>query len=481
MKRYRFTIVLLFALFICACSVNIYGQVGKIITVKEVSGISSEGDIYKVTGNVNLKGKVLEIPRGCVLDFKGGKIYNGTIVFNGNQLQGDICIDGEIQGTITNGELKAEWFCFKPGIKSDQTKKLQSMINLYSSNVSHNSWDINLLNPEPTIVIPPGKYNLGEIELRSFVTIKGAGRGSTELHGVVFKATSQYNFTVEDLSIVGDVPIKKTDDFDLENKKCRSAFQLSDCARLIFKNVCIRNYDMAFDNYNTYLVDLYSCFISYCYVGYLNDGKGSGYGGHAVRWFGGEIYQSKYGFVQKNGNGVLLTGATMENCEYAILFIYPVSFTVEACYFEANTYDIFGTVVHVNIENNFFSISGKPDYGAYIYAKKAIGYAVIQGNKFSMPISGKPHILVDEDSKIYGNIMIGQNDIMHGDRIPVSERLLPYIRENGTNTFQTYLPDGKKMLMGQIVVYKNTQTGLFYLVTRDNDGNLLFVPFSKEQ
>jgi hypothetical protein len=451
------------------------------VAIKDVVGVSQRGDSYEVIGNVDLKGKTLVIPKGKKVVFSGGKIVNGTVVLNETQLEGDVQIESNVQGSVTNGEIKASWFGLRAGSKADQTKTLQSIVDLYESNVSHNSWDINLENPEPTIIIPAGKYNVGEVKLRSYVTIRGAGRGSTELHGVTFKADNQYNITIEDLSIVGIVSAFKNSNYNIENSIRSSAFKLNDCARLIFKNICVRNYDVAFDMYNTYLVDLYSCFISYCNVCYLNDGKGSGYGGHAVRWFGGEMNNSKYGFVQKKGSSVLLNGATIEGCRYGIDFIYPTSFNVNACYFEDNNYDIYGTVVHVNIENNLFSESGKIEGDAYIYAPSAIGFTIIQGNAFGVPVFGAPHILIDDNTKVYGNIMIGQNDIVHGERIPVSEKLLPYINEKGVNSYQTYLPDGKKMLMGQTIIYNNPQTDKYYLVTRDIDGNLLFMPFMKER
>ncbi len=292
-------IIILFSLCLCSCSVTTYGQVGKKVAIKDVVGVSQRGDSYAVIGNVDLKGKTLVIPKGKKVVFSGGKIANGTVVMDETQLEGDVQIEGNVQGSVANGEIKASWFGLQAGSKADQTKTLQSIVNLYDSNVSHNSWDINLENPEPTIIIPAGKYNVGEVTIRSYVTIKGAGRGSTELHGITFKADKQYNITIEDLSIVGSIGATKKSNYNLKNSTRLSAFKLNDCARLIFKNICVKNYDVAFDMYDTYLVDLYSCFISYCNVCYLNDGKGNGYGGHAVRWFGGEMNNSKYGFVQK--------------------------------------------------------------------------------------------------------------------------------------------------------------------------------------
>ncbi len=458
-----------------------YGQGGKKVAIKDVVGVSQRGDSYEVIGNVDLKGKTLVIPKGKKVVFSGGKITNGTVVLDETQLEGDVCIDGDIQGSITNNEIKASWFGLQSGSKIDQTKTLQKIVNLYESNVSHNSWDINLKNPEPTIIIPAGKYNLGVVSLRSYVTIKGSGRGSTELHGVTFKADNQYNISFEDLSITGFVGTNKMSDYDINKKTHTSAFQFNNCARIIFKNMSIMNYDVAFDNYNTYLVDIYSCFVSYCNVCYMNDGLGGGYGGHAVRWFGGEMNNSKFGYIQKNGNSVLLNGVTIEGCKYGLYLIYPNSYTVNACYFEDNDFDIYGRVVHVNIENNYFSDSGKKPGNAYIYATSDIGYAIFQGNAFGLPINGTPHIRIDKETNVHGNIMISQNDIVHGGRIPVSERLLPYVIEKGVSNYQTYLPDGEKMLMGQTILYKNTKTNKYYIVTRDTEGNLLFSPLSKNQ
>lgn len=462
---------------LCSCSVTTYGQEGKSVYMKDLTGISKQGNSYEVVGNVDLRGRTLVVPKGSTIEFNGGKIINGTVVLDEAQLEGDVCIDGEIQGTITNNEIKATWFGLRSGSKADQTKKIQTIIDLFQSNVSSNSWDINPKNPEPTVIIPAGEYNVGEIYLRSYLTIKGAGRGSTILRGVAFKATKQYNITIEDLSLVGYVAAAKNGSYNIDNTSHSSAFKLNDCARLIFKNVCIKNYDVAFDNYNTCLVDLYSCFVSSCNVCYMNDGKGHGYGGHAIRWYGGEMSDSKYGFVQKNGSGVLLNGATLEACEYGVNLIYPTSFSINSCYFEANNYDIYGTIVHVNIENNYFTEYGKDADGAYIYATPSIGFAVIQGNKFGEKLPNAPHIMLEEKGVVYGNILIGQNDIIHGSRIPVSERLLPFISEKGSNVYQTYLPDAEKMLMGQTVVYKNPNTGEYYLITRSEEGELLFSPF----
>ena len=450
------------------------------VSIEKVIGITKLGIGYEVTGEIDLNGKTLEIPKESTLSFHGGRIINGTVIFDKTRLEGDVCIDCDIKGTLTNGEIIVSWFNLRPGVKTDQTKKLQAILDLYQSNVSDNSWEINLENPEPIIIIPAGQYYVRELKLRSYLTIRGAGRGSTVLRGVTFKATRQYNIAIEDISLIGYVGSTKNSTYDLNNPNHCSAFVLKDCARLIFKNVCVKNYDVAFDNFNTYLVDYYSCFVSYCRVCYNNCGDGNGLGGHAVRWFGGEMCSSVYGFVQENGNGVLLKGVTIENCRYGIYCINPTALTVSVCSFEANNYDIYGSITQVNIENNFFSKSGKIKGDGYIYAPVAIGYTIIQGNTFDQPVYDKPHIIVDDTTEVYSNILIGQNFIVNGGRIPVSDRLLPFVVEKGVNRYQTYLPNGNNMLMGQTVIYKDLQTGDYYLVTRDTEGELLFAPLKKK-
>lgn len=382
---------------------------------------------------------------------------------------------------IENGVISAEKFGLKPGeTKARQTKALQAIVDFYADNVPHNSWDINLQNPEPTIIIPAGEYNVGEIELRSYVTIRGAGRGSTILKGTTFKADKQFNITIEDLSVVGYVGATKKSNYCLNNTSHSSAFKLRNCARIIFKNVCVKNYDVAIDNFNTYLLDLYSCFISYCNVCYMNDGNGSGLGGHSIRWFGGEMYSSAYGFVQKEGSSVLIMGATIENCRYGFFMINPSSFVINACSFEANNYDIYGALTHISVENNYFSKSGKKEGDAYLYATGAIGFALIQGNTFDLPVFGRPHIFIEDTTTVYSNILIGQNNIIYGGRIPVSERLLPYVNERGVNKYIDYLPNGGDLIMGQTIIYKNSQTGKYYIVTRNTEGDLLYSPLEKD-
>lgn len=58
-------------------------------------GISA---VYKIRENINLNGDTVRIPAGCVIDFKGGKLTNGTLVLENTVFKGDYC--GNVDVTL---------------------------------------------------------------------------------------------------------------------------------------------------------------------------------------------------------------------------------------------------------------------------------------------------------------------------------------------------------------------------------------------
>lgn len=66
--------------------------------------------IYKITKDINLGGDTLTIPEGCTLDFQGGTIGGGTIVFDRTLLLPlglDVSkyISATITGTYSEGQI----------------------------------------------------------------------------------------------------------------------------------------------------------------------------------------------------------------------------------------------------------------------------------------------------------------------------------------------------------------------------------------
>lgn len=91
--------------------------------------------IYKITKFINLYGGVLTIPEGCTLDFQGGAIVNGNIIFNNTLLKGDVLFtdDISISGDILNSEFLVDWFGVKGDKITDDTINLQRAINVAAS------------------------------------------------------------------------------------------------------------------------------------------------------------------------------------------------------------------------------------------------------------------------------------------------------------------------------------------------------------
>lgn len=95
--------------------------------------MAQENTIYEIRYDFDLGGETLEVPVGCVLDFKGGSFDNGTI-------SGDLtCIVAEQSTVFKNGiSLKGkwnienvypEWFGAKGNNDNDDTNALQSAID----------------------------------------------------------------------------------------------------------------------------------------------------------------------------------------------------------------------------------------------------------------------------------------------------------------------------------------------------------------
>lgn len=64
---------------------------------------------------------VLQIPQGCELKFRGGKL-TGPMVFNKTKLSGNVNLKGaHIQGSVINQTFNASWLCAMDGVTDDAT------------------------------------------------------------------------------------------------------------------------------------------------------------------------------------------------------------------------------------------------------------------------------------------------------------------------------------------------------------------------
>lgn len=71
-----------------------------------IAAFSENHQYYSINEDVNLSGKTIELPKGAVIDFKGGSICNGKIVCNDNTMKGysgianNVIISGNIIGPL---------------------------------------------------------------------------------------------------------------------------------------------------------------------------------------------------------------------------------------------------------------------------------------------------------------------------------------------------------------------------------------------
>lgn len=72
----------------------------------------SPNTYYEIKGIIDLKGKEIQVPEGCFLDFRKGKLLNGSI-----------------KGHLLNEYLRPEWFGAKGDGISDDTKAIQNALN----------------------------------------------------------------------------------------------------------------------------------------------------------------------------------------------------------------------------------------------------------------------------------------------------------------------------------------------------------------
>lgn len=72
--------------------------------------INQLNTIYEIRYDYDLNGTEITIPEGCILNFIGGRLTNGILNFNNTLLNGEISIDCDVSGNITNKDIYVKWF-----------------------------------------------------------------------------------------------------------------------------------------------------------------------------------------------------------------------------------------------------------------------------------------------------------------------------------------------------------------------------------
>lgn len=151
--------------------------------------ISNANTRYIIQYDYDLNGQAITIPEGCTLDFQGGSLSNGEIVFQNTTLSstGDIIINCKVSGSITNSEIWISWF----------NAKSRTAKNIYYPDVFEQVFNII---KEGKYILDGCKYEVIPISLKSNIEINLNGSEVKQKSGTVdtpvFAASNNENIKI---------------------------------------------------------------------------------------------------------------------------------------------------------------------------------------------------------------------------------------------------------------------------------------------
>lgn len=77
-------------------------------SARKSKSFERENATYVISNKIDLHGRILEIPKNCILDFRGGSFVNGQIICNETTLKGKPQVE-IISGTVKNTDFHSSW------------------------------------------------------------------------------------------------------------------------------------------------------------------------------------------------------------------------------------------------------------------------------------------------------------------------------------------------------------------------------------
>lgn len=231
--------------------------------------------IYKITKDIDLGGANLTIPAGCTLDFQGGSIKNGSIVFNATSLFGnDIVIRNcELSGTITNGVVNIKWFHNE---FDDISGTLQYLVNINRHIIINiGTWIVSttVLIRENTVIM--GEHpTLSILKANEQSIINGENKYNllstvsmiNNISITYFRNGNEGTYPYENI-IIRDIHFDTNRQNIVTNSNIMCSIRLENCNNCIIDNCTFTDYnttdDSVFDT-QVYVVESKNCKVSNC-------------------------------------------------------------------------------------------------------------------------------------------------------------------------------------------------------------------------
>lgn len=188
---------------------------GKNILTQDM--ISKPNTIYEIRHDFDLNGEEITIPEGCVLDFQGGSLSNGTIVGNGTNIKASCYVIFDnviIEGVWEINNIFLDWFNVDDTEGADNYNSIRNCFQLSNDNIYN-----NIYLPKKTLyfstrahkdVTLGGIVNIGQFVIKSNTTVHLESTIILNPHKLthteIFSSTNTKNISIIGSGkIVGDV------------------------------------------------------------------------------------------------------------------------------------------------------------------------------------------------------------------------------------------------------------------------------------
>lgn len=196
---------------------------------------------YVIQYDYDLNSAEITIPEGSILDFQGGCLNNGTIIFNNTKLLGNINIGCRYSGIIKNNEISLEWFT------GDDNNIIQDAIN--ASYIYRPTTTLYGASVQTIKLKSKHHYKISTtLIFNQFLVIRGndAIIEQTNKGIPIFKSNQAFHVDISDINFIGN----NTTIFYIDAPNY-------DAAKFKFNNIHIDT-----DNHDTTIKNNYAFYIS---------------------------------------------------------------------------------------------------------------------------------------------------------------------------------------------------------------------------